>query len=195
MKNGNVLQLVLVIAGICIAAVAIQYLMAGFANIIYQLAGNGYQPGSLYPTLSFLLVNFLQLVVAGLVVFKSAALANFVYQKANLGGSFKIVCMPVDVLYILLVITGVYFLLKDLPQMFEGIIYLFTNKAVSGKFIVDNIAPRTNWTGIILESLLPAILLIFAKPIAVYFAANVYEEPMQFFDEADSIGETTLKED
>ncbi len=68
-----------------------------------------------------------------------------------------------------------YFLLTDLPALIKAIINGFTSKA-SSKFDTYEPPRPADWMRIFIHLTLPLVLLMFAKPIAHYFAKDVSDD-------------------
>lgn len=188
MKKGNVIQLVLIIIALIIAFQTVYLLINAVATLLYAI-GSGDYGNNLTPALTLFLIVLAQGTIAWLLISRSATIADSIYHKANADNSFKIVSRPQDILFILLIVCGFYFLLSDLPALLKALVNAFSTKA-AGRFNMYEQVQPANWTLMLIKLLLPVVLLMFAKPIAVYFAKNMGDEPVSLEDGIDHI-ETT----
>lgn len=188
MKKGDAIQLTVIILAFIIGFTAIQYFFYSVINLIYLLSAGEFVAAASAATIVSLIVTVLEMVLCWLLLVKSAAIADFIYEKANIGTSFTIVSHPNDLLYILLIITGFYFLLDNLPTLVKGLVNAFRSKA-SSRFDIAEYNTHIDWTSTFIKLLLPVILLMAARPIANYFAGNVRDEPFLIGEDVDNIGD------
>ena len=194
MKKGDVIQLTVIILAFIIGFTAIQYFFYSVVNLVYLAGAGEFASAVSAPTIVILIVTVLECMLCWLLLVRSAKIADFIYEKTSMGTSFKIISQPNDLLYILLIITGFYFLLENLPVLIRGLVNAFRSKATS-RFDVPEYNSHIDWTTTIIKLLLPAVLLMAARPIANYFAKNVREEPVVIGDDADNIGENEIIND
>jgi len=191
MKKGDVIQLSVIILALIIGFQTIQYFLSAIIDIIYLVTGGEYVAGTLTPALSLLLIVLVQGCACWLLLTRSRGIADFIYEKASIGSSFKIISRPEDLLFILLIVAGIYFLLQNLPRLIETLVNAFRSKASSDYLRYYEPIKPANWTSILINLLLPLALLMFAKPIAAYFAKNISEEPTSI---GDDIEDTTTQD-
>lgn len=185
MKKGNVIQLVLIIIALIIAFQTVYFFINAVTTLLYAI-GSGDYGSNLTPALTLFLIVLAQGTIAWLLITRSATIADSIYTKANAGTSFKIVSRPQDILFILLIVCGFYFLLSDLPALIKALVNAFSTKA-AGRFNMYEQVQPPNWTLMFIKLLLPLVLLMFAKPIAAYFAKNLGGEPVSLEDDIDYI--------
>lgn len=187
MKKADVLQLAIVLIGIVFGFVALQYLFSSLYGIFAWIFSGGYGSDSyLAPGISIFAVVALQAVCCWLLITKSGELAAYFYKKSELGTGFKIVSNPNDLLHILLIVIGIYLLVSNLSPLLSTIFDSFKQR-VSHKLLnqFEDEKP-VEWTRLILNILLPLILLMFAKPVAEYFAKHIGEEPVSIEESFDA---------
>jgi len=190
MKKTDVLQLAIIIMAIIICVNSFQYVISAGIGIVYALGTGGYNITSYSPTIISLLVTLLYTAICWQLIVKSQQIASWLYEKSNVGTAFKIISHPEDLLFILFIITGIYYLVDQLPVFLSAVVSAFKTKA-SGNFGESNYGPPTNWTTLILRLVLPSVLLMAARPLAAYFAKNVSSEPITL---GDDIGTTDNRE-
>ncbi|MES2849366.1 MAG: hypothetical protein V4685_09940 [Bacteroidota bacterium] len=193
MKKGDVVQLVIIIMAIVIAITSLQYFIATIISFVYTIALGEYSFGVMSPTIVSLLVTLLYVAICWQLFVKSRTIADFIYEKANIGTSFKIISRPVDLLYVLLIVMGFYYLLQNLPALIKGLVNGFASKAGS-RFIPDSYDTPTDWMMVCTKLLLPLVLLMAAKPFANYFAGNVDDEPITIGDDIGANTENDITE-
>jgi hypothetical protein len=184
MKKADVLQLTIVLVGIVYGFVALQYLFSSLYGIFAWIFAGGYGTDSYFPgSISIFAVIGLQVICCWLLITRSDKLAAYFYSRSRLGTGFKIVSKPNDLLYILLIAIGIYLFLSNIGPLLSGIFESFKYRSPRGvRGLFDDPRP-VEWARLILSLIVPLVLLMFAKPIADYFAKNVGEEPISM--EAD----------
>lgn len=186
MRKKAVIQLAIIILALVLGFFSLQYLVSSLITLGYEIiSGNNFGEGYFIPSLSILLAAFLQGTVCWLLIKRSSDAANFVYDLSSFNAGLKISSQPVDLLFILLVVLGIYFLLSDLPAFIKAVIAAFRMKAPHSNFNLSDETRPTDWIRIFLNLLLPIILLMFSKPIAIYFAKDLSEEEIQIADTTD----------
>ncbi len=186
MNKANVLQLTFVIIGVVFGILSLPSLFTLLAGILVSLLNGG------YGQLDFITYNVLialgislQVFACWLLIVRSAKFAGFIQRKSGLGNGINMIIKPNDLLYILLITIGIYLLLSNLPPLLTAIFQIFKNKSTSGiQHLYENARP-IDWSSIILNIILPLVLLMFAKPIADYFAKNLCEEQISIEDDID----------
>lgn len=177
MKKGDVIQFAIIIMSLVIAINSLQYFFSGMIGIIYAIALGEFNMATSSLTIVSLLVTLLYAAICWQLLVKSRNIADYIYEKANLGTSFIIVSRPNDLLYVLFIVMAFYYLLQHIPALVKGVMGGFISKAGS-RFIPDTYEPPTDWKTIIISLILPLILLIAGRPIANYFAQNLSDEPI-----------------
>lgn len=177
MKKADVLQLTIVLMGVVFGFVALQYLFTSLYGIFVWLFSSGYGGSDYYgPVVTNFAVIGLEVISSWVLITKSEQLAAFLQKKTNLGTGFKIVSKPNDLLYILLIAIGIYILLDNIGPFLTAIYESFIERSPRGiRGLFEDDRPVA-WTKLILDLIVPLILLMFAKPIADYFAKNISEE-------------------
>jgi hypothetical protein len=187
MRKADVLQLTIVLIGIVLGFTALQYLFSSLYVIFAWIFSGGYGGESYYaPGISIFAVVGLQALCCWLLITRSSTLAAWFYRKSELGTGFKITTKPNELLHILVVAIGIYLLLSNLTPLLTGIFESFKNHIPRGTFEDER---PVAWARLLLNIALPLLLLMFAKPIADYFAKNIGEEPISI---EESIDGTTL---
>lgn len=176
MIRSSIVQLAVMILALILGFLTLQYLLSSIVSIgIELLHGNSFGQGVFAPSLTIILASFLQAIVCWLLIKKSGDIADFICDKANFVASFKIISRPADLLFILLIVIGIYLLISNLSPLIQGILAEFRNKAPHSSFNQPLLFRPSQWFTILLELVLPILLLMFAKPIAVYFAKDLSE--------------------
>lgn len=186
MKKADVLQLTIVLIGIVYGFVAVQYLLSSLYGIFAVffsdgLGSDGYFPGMIS---IFALVG-LQALCCWLLITRSDKLAAWIYRNSALGNGFKIVSKPNELLHVLLIAIGIYLLLSNLTPLLTTIFDFFKERGSRGILDLNEDQRPAQWARLILNLVLPFILLMFAKPIADYFAKNISEEPISIEESFD----------
>ncbi len=190
MKRSNVLQLTIVLIEIVFGILSLPSLFTLLASIFVSIFNSGgYDRSDVIIYNVFIALGIsLQVFVCWLLIARSAKFAGFIQKKSGLVTGFNVISKPNAFLNILLIAIGIYLLLTNLSPLLKAIFENFKNKTTSGIQHLYDDAGAIDWTQIILNLILPLILLMFAKPIADYFAKNLSEEQI-------SIEETTGKND
>lgn len=186
MKKGDAIQLIVIILAFIAGFKTIDSLTYSIPGLVYLVGAGEFTATVAGPIFTSLLVAILQGVLCWLLLVRSGRVATFIYEKTNIGTSFKIVSQPKDLLYILFIVTGFYFLLQELPAVIKAFVNAFRSKATS-RFEIPGYERPIDWTVTIIKLLLTAVLLIAARPIANYFAQNISDEPIVISDDIENI--------
>lgn len=187
MKKTDVLQLTIVLTGIVLGFVALQYFLSSLYGVFTWLSSGGYDSDGYFSgNLSIFAAIGLQLVFCWLLITRSDKLAVYLYKKSELGNGFKIVSKPNDLLHILLVAIGIYLLLSNITPLLTSIFESFKERSPRGVRRLFEDERPVAWGRLVLNITLPLILLMFAKPIADYFAKNIGEEPISIEESFDT---------
>lgn len=195
MKKGDVLQLSIIILALIIGINSLEYLIGSVIGLVYLLGMGEYggNASSASPTIISILVTLLYMAICWQLLVKSKNLADFIYERTNMGTSFKIISRPNDLLYILFIVTGIYFMIQHLPALVKGLVTAFTNKA-SGRYSSPGFERPADWLTVFVRLLLPALLLMAARPMANYFAKNVQDEPVLIGDDIGNLDDNEITE-
>ena len=136
----------------------------------------------------------LQALCCWLLITKSDKLAAWFYRNSELGNGFKIVSKPNELLHVLLVAIGIYLLLSNLTPLLTTIFDSFKERSSRGILDMNEDERPVQWARLLLNIVLPFILLMFAKPIADYFAKNIGEEPISIEESFDRTDNTETNE-
>jgi hypothetical protein len=162
---------------------SIQYILSSLISLGYtMISGSNFGEGYFIPALAILLAAFVQGVACWLLIKKSSDAADFIYDLSSFNASLKVNSNPVDLLFILLVVLGIYFLLSELPGFIKAVIETFRAKATHSNYHSNEYVKPKDWLNIFLSLLLPIILLMFSKPIAIYFAKDLSETEIDIAD-------------
>ena len=186
MKKADVLQLTIVLIGIVFGFVAVQYLLSSFYGVFAVLFSDEIGSGSYFPgVVSIFALVGLQALCCWLLITKSDKLAAWFYRNSELGNGFKIVSKPNELLHVLLIAIGIYLLLSNLTPLLTTIFDSFRERGSRGLLDMNEDERPVQWARLLLNIVLPFILLMFAKPIADYFAKNIGEEPISIEESFD----------
>ncbi len=186
MKKADVLQLTIVLIGIVFGFVAVQYLLSSFYGVFAVLFSDEIGSGSYFPgVVSIFALVGLQALCCWLLITKSDKLAAWFYRNSELGNGFKIVSKPNELLHVLLIAIGIYLLLSNLTPLLTTIFDSFKERGSRGLLDMNEDERPVQWARLLLNIVLPFILLMFAKPIADYFAKNIGEEPISIEESFD----------
>jgi len=187
MKKCDTVQLSVIIVALVVAFGAIQFLLYSVGGLVFALSAGEFVSGTFAPPLLDLLVAILEAVIAWQLIIKSRNIAEFIYEKTGIGTSFKVIAQPESLLFILLIVAGMYFLIDSLPPFIKALLNEFKSKA-SNRFTAESYT-KADWATLFLRLLLPAVLLMVAKPLSNYFAKNVSDEPVLIGEDIGSIDE------
>jgi hypothetical protein len=191
MKKADVLQLSIVLIGIIFGFLALQYLFSSLFGIFAWIFSGGYNADSyLTPGISIFAVIGLQALCCWVLITQSGKLSSYIYEKSELGTGFKIISNTQNLLYIVLIAIGLYLLLLHINPLLSGILKGFKQRVANNIMNQYEDQRPVEWLKLILDIMLPGILLIFAKPIAAYFAKNIGEEPISI-EESFNISENS----
>ncbi|MBK8521373.1 MAG: hypothetical protein WAT20_04545 [Ferruginibacter sp.] len=186
MKKADVLQLTIVLIGIVFGFVAVQYLLSSLYGVFIMLFSDGMGSDGYFPgAISIFALVGLQALCCWLLITKSGKLAAWFYRNSELGNGFKIVSKPNELLHVLLVAIGIYLLLSNLTPLLTTVFDFFKERGSRGIPDLNEDQRPVQWARLILNLVLPFILLMFAKPIADYFAKNISEEPVSIEESFD----------
>ena len=192
MKRSDVLQLAVILVGMVMGFLTLQYILSSLYAVFLWLFDNG--NAMMSPMLTIFAVAGLQALFCWLLITRSRQIATFIRERSGLKTGMNITSRPNDLLYILLVVLGIYLLLSNLTTLLSAIIESFSRKAAPRMF--DQFADErpVKWAALLLEVALPLILLIAGRPIADYFAKNISDEPISIEEEAPPSENTESKE-
>ena len=195
MKKADVLQLTIVLIGIVFGFVAIQYLLSSLYGIFAWIFTDGYGAEAYFSgTISIFALVGLQALCCWLLITKSDKLSAWFYRKSELGTGFKIVSKPNDLLHVLLITIGIYLLLSNLTPLLTSIFDSFKERIPRGVLSTYEDVRPVAWARLLLNILLPLVLLMFAKPIADYFAKHIGEEQISIEESFDGTEISETKE-
>jgi len=189
MNKKTIVQLAIIITALVLGIFSIQYFLSSMMSLVAYglLSGASFGEGYFIPSLTNSLATFVQLALCWWLIKRSTDVANFICEQASFGQSLKVDSKPIDLLFILLVVLGIYFLISDLPAFIKAIIGAFRSKAPHNSFNFSEEQRPVDWLRLFITLLLPIVLLMFAKPISVYFAKDLSEEEIVI---TDAPGET-----
>ncbi len=174
MRKSDTLQLVIIVLAVVTGFTALQsFTMAVFSFVFSFMDENvgGRYAGTVLP---YLLTGLLQAVTAWIILTKSKDLALYIYERTGIGRSFRITSNPADVLFILLIVLGIFMLISQLPTFLSAILDAFKSKVASG---YSSLEPGSTSLGLsFVRLLLPLILLMFTKQVTNYFADKMTPE-------------------
>lgn len=186
MKRQNAIQLTIIIMALVLAFFTLQQLFSSLILVVLQfLAGGSLGNGYFVSPLMIIFEALIKGVVAWILITKSGDIAEFISLKANFNGSMTVRSQPSDLLYILLIVLGIYFMLMELPLFLKGILAEFRTKAPHSRFETTERLEAMDWTRTILNIILASLLLMFAKPISVYFAKDLSNNSIIIQDETE----------
>lgn len=186
MKRQNAIQLTIIIMALVLAFFTLQQLFSSLILVVLQfLAGGSLGNGYFVSPLMIIFEALIKGVVAWILITKSGDIAEFISLKANFNGSMTVRSQPSDLLYILLIVLGIYFMLNELPLFLKGILAEFRTKAPHSRFETTERLEAMDWTRTILNMILASLLLMFAKPISVYFAKDLSNNSIIIQDETE----------
>lgn len=187
MRKSDTLQLVIIILAIIIGFTAIQSFITGGLSFLYIITNEDVSTRYTGTVAPYLLTGILQAVAAWILLTKSKDLALYFYERTGIGRSFRIMSNPADVLFVLLIVLGLYMLMAQLPLLLTAILTAFKTR-VAGDAFAGQQNPFDIMSGIV-RVLLPAALLMFTKSITNYFAEKMTVEDVVIVedgnDEAD----------
>ncbi len=192
MKKADVLQLTIVLIGIVYGFVAVQFLLSSlYAIFIWVFASSESRNEYFAGTLSIFAIVALQALCCWLIITRSGKLAAWFYRKSELENGFKVISKPNELLHVVLIAIGIYLLLSNLTPLLTTIFDNFKERGSRGILDMNEDERPVQWARLLLNIVLPFILLMFAKPIADYFAKNISEEPISI---EESFDRTEIKE-
>ena len=193
MKRSDALQLAVVLVGVVMGLLTLQYILSSLYAVFLWLFSNGNEMMS--PLLTIFAVAGLQALFCWLMITRSEPIAAFIRKRSGLKDGVKIISRPNDLLYILLIVLAFFLLLTNITPLLTTIIESFRKK--SSPNLLDQFSDQRpiNWIPLILDVLLPLIVLMAGRPIANYFAKAIGEEQMSIEEEPSSSENTETKED
>ena len=181
MRKSDTLQLVIIILSIVMGFSALQSFITSVLSFLFILTNEGGGVRYTSTVAPYLLAGLLQAVTAWILLTKSKDLSLYFYERTGIGRSFRIMSNPADILFVLLIVLGIYMLISQLPLLLTAILDAFKSKAAAG-YSTQDVHPGDILTGVI-RMLLPLALLMFTKPIANYFSDKMTTEEMVFSEE------------
>lgn len=195
MKRANALQLAFVLVGLVYGILSLPSLFTLLVGIFVVLFSGGFELKDyiIFNVFSVLGIA-IQIFVCWLLIIRSAKFAAVIQKISGFGSGFTITSKPNDLLHILLVAIGIYLILSDLSPLLRGVFESFKNKSSPGLHLYEDARP-IDWTTLILNIVLPLILLMFAKPIADYFAKKLSNDEITIEETADKNDSLELTEE
>ncbi len=109
MRKNDVIQLAVIILGLIIAFLSIQYVLSVMGSMVYAFSAGDFSAASFSGVIPVMILAVLQGAISFIVVSKSKGIAATIYQRSGIGTGFKIISQPEDLLFVLLIIIGFYF--------------------------------------------------------------------------------------
>jgi hypothetical protein len=191
MKKGNVLQYALIITGIILAYNALQSLLLSILYIGVWFTEDGARGDSRYfPSLINYLYLALQFLAAWWLIIKSGAIAAYIEEKAGAAGGITITGSSTGLLQVVLVATGVYFIILNITYIINFLIDEYRNR---NQFQPDGKSPFVASLLIKFATILPAVIVaVYAGQIAAYFTKKADLETITIEQDIEDIkdGET-----
>ncbi|MEP6675524.1 MAG: hypothetical protein ABJA78_10220 [Ferruginibacter sp.] len=186
MKKGNIIQLTIIITGIIIGFEMLQsiisliwYMFTIYMESYSERGGTGY-------LLMNILLVLIQLTACVLLISRSGKITAYITKKAGTSFSLSFITRPKELLQVFLIGMGIYLLVANFPPLLSKLILLFRAK---GTGILENVTynPGTDWISLALKTLLPVILIVYAREIAEYFGRKINDEPITLDQQIDEI--------
>jgi len=173
MKRLDLVQLSIVITGICSAFFFVEMLPSFFYYMFDWFSGGlrgGYAMEGLIPTILLLAIY---LIFALLSISNSKQLASWIGNKANLNADINFALNAKDLLFVLLIVLGIYGLIKDLPQLLVNL-YNYFKESPHTLYDINPAKPGTHQLFVQLAKLaLYCVLLIYANTFSQFFADRI----------------------
>ena len=196
MKKADILQLSFVLIGLVFGILSLPSLFTLLVGIFVSLFNGSYDQSDFIIYNVFIALGIsLQVFVCWLLIARSTKFSGFIRRNSELGTGINIITKPNDLLYILLIVIGIYLLLSNLSPLLTAIFQSFKSKSAPGIQHLYETARPIDWSTIILNIILPSVLLMFAKPIADYFAKNIGEEQISIEESFDGTEISETKEE
>jgi hypothetical protein len=169
---------------------ALQYFLSVLLGIIAEFKEEGSNSSLFIYNAGFaIFLGLIQACVCFLLIAKSQSISQAIIRRANIGGTFSFIIQSVDLLFVVLLGIGIYLLVTTLPDLLTNLFLVFKNKASGSMYPPDYTPDAKGWTRIFFRLLLPVLLLMFARPIANYFAKDVSDLPLTMEDAIDEIND------
>ncbi len=171
MQKNTLIQLIVIYMGISSIFAGITYLVpvisSAFAHLFIEHTTTYFE--------AIYLIAFVLFVVVGFVIIiKSGQISVYIAERSGLEDSLKIYTKPSQLLSILIVILAMGHLLDYLPKTVHDL-YLMLLGAGGSKAYTNTASPQelpqlfSNG----LQILFACLMIIFCRPLTVYFARNI----------------------
>jgi len=178
MYKSTLLQLVFIIVGLFTAVTGVQHLIQNFISLVVwspQLAGESALMGFMVSCTYFIIAFFL--------VTRSKDWAEYISKLSRIHGDFSINAHPGQVIYFILIGLGFFSLLREVPSLIYRLYQGFAGKVerFSARLYRQDVTGE-DWVLIILNVLFPLLIILFARPMADYFALRMNEDPIEIVE-------------
>lgn len=176
MRRLDIIQLVIIIAGIVAAYNAILIIPELLINIIFWLFDGMRATGYFSNMVSVVITLTLYIILSAILVRRSQQLSHYITGISELSSNIKVEQSKRELLFILFIGIGIFNLLNKLPVLLRNTYNAFTDKIA--RHGLENIghspyAQTADFTLPIINVLLSVALLLFAKPLSEYFADKI----------------------
>ena len=190
MKKNVLLQLIVIYAGVSSMLAGLTYIVP----VISAAAGHlFFERNTGYFEIIYLIAFILFIVCGFIIITKSGKISVYIAERAGLDDSLKLYTKPSQLLSIFIVILGLGHLLDYSPKLLHDL-YLFFMGNHLGRaeaFGEGNGNYPQLFTNF-LHVLLACLLIIFCRPLTLYFSKNILQGDEDMVAEHETINiETT----
>jgi len=185
MKKGSLLQYALIITGVILGYQALQSFLAALISMLNWVVSGGY--GNTY--FSTIVNNLLFFACIGaaswLLIMRSGKMASYIAEKTEMDNAFNVTVKATTLMQIVLVSVGVIFLLSNLPYLINDLLDGLREK--NGVTIDGREPILANRFLYIIQTVLAAIVIGMAKPLAIFLTKTITAEPFTLSQKIEDI--------
>lgn len=187
MRRNDIIQLVVIIAGIVAAYNGLVYIPEVLVGIFYWFDG-GLRGTATFTTMSIYLVVFiLYLALGAILISRSQQITRYIIKHSGVDSALHLEQSKKDLLYILFLGIGCFTIISKFPPLLKNIFIAFSEKV--GRRDLDSAlhspySKSADFTLPIIHLVLALLLVLFANQLAIYFASKISNE-----EDLDKIGD------
>jgi len=176
MYKSTLIQLALIILGLISATNGVEVLFWHFATIIVRGLSYGFDSVTQTAILGLCSAGA-YFLIAWFLISRSKEWSVSIARLTRIDNNFSIVTNPAQILFFLFICIGTYSLTRQFPELLQKLYVEFSTRVT--RFSSEESFSQSrlpDWPAILLETLFPILLIIFAKPLSNYFALQIEEQ-------------------
>ncbi|WP_207493910.1 hypothetical protein [Aridibaculum aurantiacum] len=165
----------------------VNYIIGNFYSVVVLLLEDLTSFSLLAGAPLYLSSGLLSVLIGFIILIRSAAITRFVVERSKFADNVKVSVNAKQLLSVVIVFLALSSLLIAIPNFLTNLWSTFRENA--GAFLSnEETISSEDWYLSIVKIFLPCLMIVFCKPLTVYFSKNI------FFDEDIQLVETEIAE-